>query len=161
MIFMIKIQNKQEYYSAMASIEGYLQKGFSHLSLKEEQHLEELSRAAEAWELNKFPMPIQPSFINILNHIIQNLNINQSNLSERLGVSKSHLSEILSGKKQPNIELVASVYRVFGIDADLLLESVGFSSKDIPTPKSKHSDRSIKSRTHKASRTGKSKKVYR
>ena len=158
---MIKIQNRQEYYSVMASIESYLQKGFSHLSPKEEQHLEELSRAAETWELNEFPMPMQPSFINILNHIIQNLNINQSNLSERLGISKSHLSEILSGKKQPNIELVASVYRVFGIDADLLLESVGYSSKDIPTQRSKPVAGSGKSRAYKPKRISKSKKVYR
>jgi antitoxin component HigA of HigAB toxin-antitoxin module len=121
---MTKIQNKQDYYSVMAAIEGYLQKGFSNLSQKEEQHLDELSRVAEAWELSEYPMPMQPSFIDILNHIIQNLGINQSSLSEKLSVSKSHLSEILSGKKQPNIELVSKIYSVFGIDADILLQSV-------------------------------------
>jgi antitoxin component HigA of HigAB toxin-antitoxin module len=48
---MTKINNKQQYYSAMAEIESYLQKGFSNLNEKEDNHLDELSRAVEAWEL--------------------------------------------------------------------------------------------------------------
>jgi antitoxin component HigA of HigAB toxin-antitoxin module len=121
---MIKIKNKQEYYSAMAEIESYLQKGFSNLSQKEEEHLEELSRSTEAWELSEFPMPLHPGLSDILNHIIRNLGLNQTELAEKLSVSKSHLSEIMSGKKQPGIELVTSLHDRFQIDADVLLKSV-------------------------------------
>ena len=158
---MTKIQSKQDYYSAMAAIESYLQKGFSSLSLKEEQHLEELSRAVEIWELNEHPMPMQPNFIDILNHIIQNLGINQSNLSEKLSVSKSHLSEILSGKKQPHIELVAKIYNVFGIDADMLLQSVAHLLSNNFVRPSKSSRTAQNSRAKAKKRTPKYKKVTR
>ncbi|MDO6432183.1 helix-turn-helix domain-containing protein [Flavitalea sp. BT771] len=119
-----KINNKQQYYAAMAEIESYLQKGFSNLTTKEEDHLEELSKAVEAWELKEFPMPMQPSFQDILIYIMQFKRYSQSELSEDLSISKSLLSEILNGKKQPNLNIVVSLHQKFGIDANVLLESV-------------------------------------
>ena len=119
-----KISNKQQYYTAMADIETYLQKGFSNLTTTEEDHLEELSRAVEAWELKEFPMPMQPSFPDILIYVMQFKRYTQSELSEDLSISKSLLSEILNGKKQPNLNIIVSLHKKFGIDANLLLESV-------------------------------------
>lgn len=119
-----KINNKQQYYAAMAEIESYLQKGFSNLTTKEEDHLEELSKAVEAWELKEYPMPMQPSFQDILIYIMQFKRYSQSELSEDLSISKSLLSEILNGKKQPNLNIVVSLHKKFGIDANVLLESV-------------------------------------
>jgi antitoxin component HigA of HigAB toxin-antitoxin module len=51
-----KINNRQQYYAAMAEIESYLQKGFSNLTTTEEDHLEQLSKAIETWELKEYPM---------------------------------------------------------------------------------------------------------
>lgn len=119
-----KITTRQQYHSAMADIEGYLQKGFSNLTTTEEDHLEELSRAVEAWELKEFPMPMQPSFPDILIYIMQFKRYTQSELSEDLSISKSLLSEILNGKKQPNLSIVVNLHKKFGIDANVLLESV-------------------------------------
>jgi len=133
---MIKIINKQQYYSAMAEIEGHLQKGFSNLSQKEEDRLNELSKAVEAWELKEYPMPMQPSFIEILLYIMQNKRFSQSDLSENLSVSKSLLSEILNGKKQPNLDIVISLHKSFGIDANTLLDSVAVSQSGLKKRKS-------------------------
>ncbi|OJW57803.1 MAG: hypothetical protein BGO55_09620 [Sphingobacteriales bacterium 50-39] len=119
-----KITNKQQYHSAMAEIEGYLQKGFSNLTSTEEDHLEELSKAVEAWELKEYPMPMQPSFPDILIYVMQFKRYTQSELSEDLAISKSLLSEILNGKKQPNLSIVVNLHKKFGIDANVLLESV-------------------------------------
>lgn len=119
-----KINNKQQYHSAMAEIEGYLQKGFSNLTSAEEDHLEELSKAVEAWELREYPMPMQPSFPDILIYVMQFKRYTQSELSEDLAISKSLLSEILNGKKQPNLSIVVNLHKKFGIDANVLLESV-------------------------------------
>ncbi|HEY8969884.1 MAG TPA: helix-turn-helix domain-containing protein [Puia sp.] len=119
-----KINNKQQYHSAMAEIEGYLQKGFSNLTSAEEDHLEELSKAVEAWELKEYPMPMQPSFPDILIYVMQFKRYTQSELSEDLAISKSLLSEILNGKKQPNLSIVVNLHKKFGIDANVLLESV-------------------------------------
>lgn len=121
---MLKINNKQQYYAAMAEIEGFLQKGFSNLTEKEEDQLERLTKAAEAWELKEYPMPMHPSFPDILIAVMQHKRFTQSDLSQNLSISKSLLSEILSGKKQPNLEVIVSLYKVFGIDAETLLDSV-------------------------------------
>lgn len=108
----------------MAEIESYLQKGFSNLTETEENHLDDLSRAVEAWELKEYPMPVQPSFQDILIYIMQYKRYSQSKLSEDLSISKSLLSEILNGKKQPNLDLVINLHQGFGIDANILLESI-------------------------------------
>jgi antitoxin component HigA of HigAB toxin-antitoxin module len=118
------IKNKQQYYSAMAGIESYLQKGFSNLNEKEENQLEKLSKAVEAWELKEYPMPMQPTFPDILIYIMHNKRYSQSELSKDLSISKSLLSEILNGKKQPNLDVVINTYKVFDIDANTLLNSV-------------------------------------
>jgi antitoxin component HigA of HigAB toxin-antitoxin module len=119
-----KINNKQQYHSAMAEIEGYLHKGFSNLTSVEEDNLGELSKAVEAWELKEFPMPLQPSFPDILIYVMQFKRYTQSELSDDLAISKSLLSEILNGKKQPNLSIMVNLHKKFGIDANILLESV-------------------------------------
>jgi len=112
----------------MAEIESYLQKGFSNLSEKEEAQLEKLSKAVEAWEIKEFPMPMQPSFPDILLYIMQYKRFSQSELSENLSISKSLLSEILNGKKQPNLDIVVNLYKTFHIDANTLLDSISRST---------------------------------
>jgi HTH-type transcriptional regulator/antitoxin HigA len=124
---MTKINNKQQYYAAMAEIESYLQKGFSNLSEKEEDRLDELSKAVEIWELKEYPMPMEPSFADILLYVMEHKRFSQSELSDSLSVSKSLLSEILNGKKQPNLDIVISLHKGFGIDANILLDSVAVS----------------------------------
>jgi antitoxin component HigA of HigAB toxin-antitoxin module len=104
-----KINNKQSYYTAMAEIEKYLAKGFSALTEEEEEHLEKLSRAVEAWELKEYPMPVKPSFPEIHVFLIQNKKYSQTELSNKLSISKYLLSSILNGKKQPNLEVVKSI----------------------------------------------------
>jgi antitoxin component HigA of HigAB toxin-antitoxin module len=130
------ITNKQQYYSAMAEIESYLQKGFSNLTQKEEDHLEKLSKAVEVWEMKEFPMPMQPSFPDILVYIMQYKRFSQSELSENLSISKSLLSEILNGKKQPNLEVVVNLYKTFHIDASILLDSIARPAGKTNTKKS-------------------------
>lgn len=121
---MKKIENKQQYYTAMAEIESYLQKGFSKLTEQEDNRLDELSRAVEAWEIKEYPMPVNPAFTDILLYIMQKKGLSQGDLSQNLGVSPSLLSEILNGKKQPNIDIVKNMHLQFHIDGNLLLESV-------------------------------------
>jgi antitoxin component HigA of HigAB toxin-antitoxin module len=121
---MTKIKNKQTYYAAMAEIETYLAKGFSALTTVEEERLEELSKAVEIWELKEYPMPMKPSFPEILKYLIQYNKYSQTELSNKLSISNSLLSSIINGKKQPNLEVVISLHETFGIDANILLESI-------------------------------------
>lgn len=121
---MLKIENKQQYYSAMAEIETYLQKGFSSLSKKEDQRLHELSVAVEAWEMVEYPMPVNPNFNEILVYVMQKKKLTQTELSKSLEVSKSLISEVLSGKKQPNLDLLKNLHYQFHIDGNILLDSL-------------------------------------
>ena len=120
----MKIENKQQYYLTMSQIENFLQKGFSNLTETEDEQLAELSKAAEAWELNAYPMPMQPSLKDILNFIMFQKELNQTELSQALKISKAALSEILSGKKKPNLEVAKQLHSEFHIDGNLLLESI-------------------------------------
>jgi antitoxin component HigA of HigAB toxin-antitoxin module len=79
---------------------------------------------------------MQPSFIDILLYVMQNKRFSQSELSDNLSVSKSLLSEILNGKKQPNLEIVVSLHKRFGIDANTLLDSVAVSQSGLKKRKS-------------------------
>jgi HTH-type transcriptional regulator/antitoxin HigA len=127
--FMTKINTKQQYFEAMAEIEGYLQKGFSRLTAEEDNRLAALSQAVEVWEMKEYPMPVMPAFRDILIWLVQSKRSTQSELSETLSVSKSLFSEIINGKKQPNLEIVVSVHQKFGIDANVLLESIKLPSQ--------------------------------
>jgi len=126
---MIKIGNKQQYYSAMAEIENYLQKGFANLNVKEDDRLGQLSRAVEAWEIKEYPMPMSPSFTDILIHIMNQTRFSQTDLSKELNVSKSLLSEILNGNKQPNLEIVINLHKRFDIDANIILQGITVSQR--------------------------------
>jgi len=119
---MTKIETKQEYYAAMAEIEGYLQKGLSNLSEVEDKRLEELSIVVEAWEIQVYPMPLQSSIQDLLNYIMRQRNLTQNVLSEELEISKSQLSEILNGKKKPNVTLLRSLHNKYQLDGNMLLE---------------------------------------
>lgn len=120
----MKIENKQQYYLAMAEIEQYLEKGFASLTVEEDEQLYNLSRAVESWELAAYPMPINPSLKDILNHIMFTKDLNQTQLSAMLNISKSALSEFLSGNKKPNLEVAKQLHTQFQIDGNLLLESL-------------------------------------
>ena len=121
---MTKIKNKQAYYTAMAEIEKYLEKGFSALTEGEKEHLDQLSIVVEAWELKEYLMPMQPNFLDILVYLIQKKKYSQTELSNKLSISNSFLSSILNGKKQPNLEVVINLHNNFGIDANILVESI-------------------------------------
>ena len=120
----MKIENKQQYYLAMSEIEKYLEKGFASLTVEEDEQLYNLSQAVESWELAAYPMPINPSLKDILNHIMFAKDINQTQLSAMLNISKSALSEFLSGNKKPNLEVAKQLHAQFQIDGNLLLESL-------------------------------------
>ena len=120
----MKIENKQQYYLAMSEIEKYLEKGFASLTVDEDEQLYILSRAVESWEIAAYPMPINPSLKDILNHIMFAKDINQTQLSAMLNISKSSLSEFLSGNKKPNLEVAKQLHAQFQIDGNLLLESL-------------------------------------
>jgi HTH-type transcriptional regulator/antitoxin HigA len=120
----MKIETKQAYYAAMAEIEALFQKGFSNLSHEEEERLDLLSTAVEAWESQEYPMPMKPNFREIMAYLMKTKNLNQTGLAKELHVSKGYINGLLHGTKSPNIDLLRSIHSKYQIDGNLLLESL-------------------------------------
>ncbi|GEP89979.1 Antitoxin component HigA of the HigAB toxin-antitoxin module, contains an N-terminal HTH domain [Chitinophaga terrae (ex Kim and Jung 2007)] len=120
----MKIKTKQDYFTAMAEIEGLYQKGFSKLNSTEEKRLSLLAEAVEVWESIHYPMPINPRFPEIIEYLLNSKHMSQSDLAEELNISKGFLNQLLHGSKSPNTEVLKTIHTKFQIDGNLLLESL-------------------------------------
>lgn len=125
-----KIRNQAQYTQVTALIESFIEKatkggGFHSLSKKEADELESLSLLAEQYEDNVLKLMPLPLTINaIVQHKINELNINQVKLAEMLGLGTSKLSQILNGKREPDVPFLKALHSKLGISGDFLLESV-------------------------------------
>lgn len=57
------------------------------------------------------------------------LGIQKKELADRVGITPQHLSGIISGKKNPSLQLLKKMSEIFGGDADLL-DANAFDVKD-------------------------------
>ena len=95
------------------------------LSKDEANELENLSLLAEQYEDNVLKLMPLPVTINaVVQHKINELNINQVKLAEMLGLGTSKLSQILNGKREPDVPFLKALHSKLGISGDFLLESV-------------------------------------
>ena len=60
-------------------------------------------------------------FIDILKDIMIDLNLNQSELAEKIGVKQSQVSEWLSGKSKPGYDSLKSICENLQISGDRIL----------------------------------------
>jgi len=125
-----KIRNESQYNQVMALIEGFIQKattygGFNLLSSDDANELEKLSALVEQYEDNVLKiMPLPVTLSAVVQHKINELEINQVKLAEMLGVGASKLSQILNGKREPDVTFLKALHSKLGISGDFLLESV-------------------------------------
>jgi|SRR4030095_1367882 len=118
----MKVETNSQYHTALAKIEKLLEKGFNKLTKSETAELENLSRLVEVFESKKYPMPLYTDIRDVLEHYMNENDINQSELSRVLEISNSALSEILSGKKKLNINIAKKIHQKLKIDGNLILE---------------------------------------
>ena len=99
------ISNELEYDAALASIEPFIQKGISNLSLTEMEELHHINVVIDEYENIYHPLPIVPHTITeMLNLKMYELKLKQRDLAKLLGVKENRLSEILNGKRKINID---------------------------------------------------------
>lgn len=118
----MKVETNSQYHTALAKIEKLLEKGFDKLTKSETVELEILSKLVEAFETKKYPMPLYTDIRDVLEHYMNENDINQSELSRLLEISNSALSEILNGKKKLNINIAKKIHQKLKIDGNLILE---------------------------------------
>ena len=114
--------NNSEYFSALALIEKFIEKGFDKLSPQETEELAQLSKRVELYEMKKYPMPLHASVTNLLESVMREKRINKSELSKILEISNSTLSEILNGKRSINLKIAKRLHDKFMIDGNVILE---------------------------------------
>ena len=117
------IQNNSDYYSALAKIETFIEKGFDNLSTAETEELSSLSMIVERYEMQKYPMPLKTSIAGMLQDVMYEKRIRKSELSRLLEIPNSTLSEILNGKKRINLSIAKKLHDKLHFDGNVILES--------------------------------------
>lgn len=120
---MMNITSNSEYHTALAEIETFIEKGFGKLSKKETAKLEQISLAVEAYEKNKYPMPVATTIPALLEEYMHENKLSKGQLSQILDVPNSTMSEIINGKKKPNLSIVKKLHKKLKIDGNFLLET--------------------------------------
>ena len=118
----MKINTNSQYHAALAKIEGYIEKSIRKLTKPETEELQKLSIAVEAYEMQKYPMPLQAGIREVLEQYMYEKKMNKTQLAKKLEIPNSTLSEIMSGKKKMNLAIVRKLHQKLKIDGNFLLE---------------------------------------
>lgn len=119
---MAKIKNKNAYDAAMARIEELLPLVDDNTPKTDKNliELDLLSELVSEYEDEHFPIK-SPSLIDVLKLRMYEMGLNQTKLSELLGVSPSRISDYFSGRCEPTLNVARKMSKELGIDANIVL----------------------------------------
>lgn len=119
---MAKIQNEIAYKAAMERIEELLPLVDDDTPLTDKNliELDLLSGLVEEYEDEHYPIKA-PSLVDVIKLRMYEMGINQSKLSELLGVSPSRISDYLTGRSEPTLKVARDISRKLNIDANIVL----------------------------------------
>lgn len=119
---MAKIKTEKQYKAACARIEELLRvvgndtptddKNFIELDL--------ISDLVADYEEEHYPIEA-PSLVDVIKLRMYEMGINQTKLSELLGVSPSRVSDYLAGRCEPTLKVAREMSRKLNIDASIVL----------------------------------------
>ncbi len=119
---MTRIENESQYNAAMARIEELL-------PLVTEETPEDnimsvelvlLSNLVADYDDEHYPIKA-PSLTDVLRLRMYEMNLTQKALAAIIGVSPARLSEILSGKREPTLDVARNISTKLSIDANIVL----------------------------------------
>ena len=115
------IKNDTEYYAITARIDALLEivSDENFETAPEAIELTFLSELVEEYEKKYFPIST-PTLAEVLKLRMFELNLNQVQLAELLGVAPARITEYLSGK-EPTLKIARSICEVLGISATTAL----------------------------------------
>ena len=82
--------------------------------------LDLLSSLVSEYEDEHYPIR-QPSLIDVIKLRMYEMGLNQSKLSELLGVSPSRVSDFLTGRSEPTLNVARKISKTLNIDANVVL----------------------------------------
>ncbi len=119
---MDSIKNRKEYYTIMAEVEQFLEKGFDKLSAAEEERLTELSKLISAYEAIHFPMPVKHDIATLLEAYRKENGLSRQKLAAFLEVGNSTLSEIMNRKRPITFDFAKKLHNKIHFDGNMILE---------------------------------------
>lgn len=119
---MAKINDEQTYNATMERIEELLPLVNDETPSYDKYliELDLLSSLVEEYEEEYYPIK-SPTLIDVIKLRMYEMGINQSKLSEMLGVSPSRISDYISGRSEPTLKVAREISRKLNIDASIVL----------------------------------------
>lgn len=119
---MAKITNEVAYNAAMERIEELLPLVDDNTPLTDRNliELDLLSGLVEEYEDEHYPIK-QPSLMDVVKLRMYEMGINQTKLSEILGVSPSRISDYFTGRCEPTLKVAREISKKLNIDAHIVL----------------------------------------
>lgn len=119
---MTRIESEKQYQAAMARIEELLPL-VTEDSPEEDIHSVELvllSNLVADYDDAHYPIEA-PSLISVLRLRMYEMKLTQKAMAELIGISASRLNEILTGKREPTLQVARSICINLSIDAAIVL----------------------------------------
>lgn len=119
---MAKIQNETAYRAAMERIEELLPLVGDETPVDDKNliELDLLSGLVSDYEDEHYPIT-KPSLVEVMKLRMYEMGLNQTQLSELLGISSSRVSAYLKGHCEPTLKIAREISRKLHIDADVVL----------------------------------------
>ncbi len=117
----------KSYHETMVAIYELMDKGEANLTEPEIVRLKEMTVATEKYEdevLRLKPSKQPQSLTEVIELFMFENKLSQAKLADKLGVGKPKLSQILTGKRQPDVPFLKSLYHKLNIDPKFILEHV-------------------------------------
>lgn len=119
---MTRIESEKQYKAAMARIEELLPL-VTEDTPEDNIHSVELvllSNLVADYDNEHYPIGA-PSLIDVLRLRMYEMNLTQKAMAELIGISASRLNEILTGKREPTLQVARAICINLSIDANIVL----------------------------------------
>ncbi len=126
---MTVIRTKAQYEGHLEELEELLRSGELGNATVEALRLDELARAIEDYEKERFPFQV-PSPVEAVEFRLQQMGLTRRHLEPLLG-GRSKVSEVLSGKRTLTVRMIRALNHGLGIPADLLLQDTQIANLSI------------------------------
>ena len=119
---MTRIETEKQYPAAMARIEELLPL-VTEETPEDDIHSVELvllSNLVADYDDAHYPVEA-PSLVNVLRLRMYEMKLTQKSMAELIGISASRLNEILTGKREPTLQIARAICIKLSIDAAIVL----------------------------------------
>ncbi len=117
---MVRIENESQYKAAMSRIEELLAVVTEDTPDDDVNSVELvlLSNLVADYDEEHYPISA-PSLIDVLRLRMYEMNLTQKAMAAIIGISPTRLSEILSGKREPTLQVARNISIKLSIDANI------------------------------------------